>query len=79
MRKNWVRTGSLYCYKDTADQLFKDLMRSINRRYMLISYNTGGIIPIDRMISIASSVGKVEIIGNEYIKYWGKTKHLQTK
>ena len=71
IREDWVKTRSLYCYKESAVKLFNDLLQSINSRYILISYNTEGIIPIEQLVDIASDVGRIEIIGNEYIKYRG--------
>ena len=71
IRDDWVKTRSLYCYKDSAAKLFKDLLLSLNSRYLLISYNTEGIIPIEQLVSIASEVGRIDVIGNEYVKYRG--------
>ena len=71
IREDWIKTRSLYCYKESAIDLFTDLLKHVNSRYLLISYNTEGIIPMEQLISIASSVGRIELIGNEYVKYRG--------
>ncbi len=76
IRNDWDKTRSLYCYKDTAFEVFKDLIQSINARYLLISYNTEGIINFEDLILELTKAGKLELFGNEYVKYRGGRQSL---
>jgi adenine-specific DNA-methyltransferase len=46
-------------------------LEAIDARYIVLSYNTDGIIPFDELVELMSSQGRVELFGNEYVKYRG--------
>lgn len=71
IRKDWVKTRSLYCYRDKAKAVFQDLIKNINAHYILVSYSTEGIIPFHYMKNICSKKGELSIVTNEYTKYRG--------
>ena len=75
IRKDWMNTKSLYCYKQTAVSQFKDLIESLRARYILVSYSNDGIIDFDEMLKILSHKGKLDIVTSTYTKYRGG-KHI---
>jgi adenine-specific DNA-methyltransferase len=58
--KNW--TKSPYCSRKKAQSAFKDLIENTNSKYVLISYNNGGIIPLSELDKILKQYGSVEKI-----------------
>jgi len=71
IRKDWIRTRSPYCYRDSAAEAFSDLIDRIRAEKILISYSNDGIIPMDRMIAICEKRGRVDLVTNEYTKFRG--------
>ncbi len=71
IRKDWVKTRSPYCYKQSALPAFKALLDAIDARFILLSYNTEGIIPFEALVDVLSGQGRIELFTNEYVKYKG--------
>ncbi len=71
IRKDWVRTRSAYCYRRSAGRAFRELLEAIDARHIVLSYNTEGIIPFGELVELLASQGRVELFGNEYVKYRG--------
>ncbi len=71
IRKDWVKTKSALCYQKTAKRYFRELVRKINSKYIMVSYSTEGIIPFDEMLEILSSKGKLAVVTSSYIRYRG--------
>ena len=71
IRGDWVRTRSEYCYRHSAAPAFRRLLEAIDARYIVLSYNTEGIIPFDELVELMSTQGRVELYANEYVKYRG--------
>ena len=49
--------------------MFNELIDNTESKYILISYNNGGIIPINKMDAILEKYGKVEKIPVEHKTY----------
>ena len=79
IRKDWSKTRSTYCYKQTAVNSFTNLIKNINAKYLLVSYSTEGIIDFDQMLKILSSKGKVDIVTTGYTRFRGGKQSLETK
>ena len=79
IRKDWTKTRSTYCYKQTAIHAFKNLIENINAKYLLVSYSTEGIIDFDEMLNILSTKGKVNIVTTGYTRFRGGKQSLKTK
>ncbi|HCL57374.1 MAG TPA: DNA methyltransferase [Spirochaetia bacterium] len=79
IRKDWQKTKSDYCYAKTAVCQFADLIQKIKSPYILISYNTEGIIPFHEMINILKEHGKVTFYTDRYTKYKGGRQSLERK
>jgi len=71
IRKDWKRTKSPYCYRETAIEAFSELLSAIDAEDLLISYSTDGIIPFETLRDLCAEGGKLSILTNEYITYRG--------
>jgi adenine-specific DNA-methyltransferase len=70
IRLDW-RTArrSPYCYASTALPAFSNLLARIHARYVLISYSTDGIIPIDNLLGVLAQKGHLSVITRHYKRY----------
>ncbi len=78
--KNWKK--SKYCSLKKAKETFQDLIENTNSKFIMISYNSKGIIPLNEMDEILSKKGKVEKIPfehNTYNRYIGIAKKKREK
>jgi len=78
--KNWEK--SCYCSLNKAKETFIDLIKHTNSKFIMISYNNKGIIPLDEMDKILQEKGKVEKIPfehNTYNRYIGIAKKKREK
>ncbi len=70
IRKDWrTERRSLYCYRDTAPQAFRDLIRKLKARYILISYSTDGLISFDALLDMFAEKGRLDIVTKRYKRY----------
>ena len=78
--KNWEK--SAYCSLKKAKETFEDLIKNTKSKFIMISYNSKGIIPLDEMDEILSKKGKVKKIPfehNTYNRYVGIAKKKREK
>tara|TARA_B100000963_G_scaffold109488_1_gene95316 strand:- start:2060 stop:3199 length:1140 start_codon:yes stop_codon:yes gene_type:complete len=78
--KNWEK--SAYCSLKKAKETFKDLISNTNSKFIMVSYNNTGIIPLDEMDKILREKGKVQKIPfehNTYNRYVGIAKKKREK
>lgn len=71
IRKDWIKTRSTFCYQEKAILSMQKLIQAIGSRYILLSYNTEGIIPIEVLLDILRQKGRVFLSTNPYKKYKG--------
>jgi adenine-specific DNA-methyltransferase len=67
--QNWQR--SAYNKTAPAEQAMTDLIKNTPAKYILVSYNDEGIIPIDKFENIVSRYGEWELLEQEYNTYRG--------
>lgn len=67
--KDWNR--SAYNKKNTAEDAMECLLRDTRSRFIAISYNDEGIIPIENFERILSRYGKWEVLQQDYNTYRG--------
>lgn len=79
IRKDWVQTKSSFCYKKSAKDDFKKMIKNVKADYILISYSTDGIIEFDDMLNILADKGRLDITTSEYVKYRGGKQALTTQ
>tara|TARA_Y100000816_G_C26079186_1_gene568542 strand:+ start:114 stop:1283 length:1170 start_codon:yes stop_codon:yes gene_type:complete len=65
--KNWIQ--SPYCSFSKAKKSFEDLIDNTKSKFILISYNNGGIIPLTELEEILKKRGKVYKIPVEHNTY----------
>ncbi len=66
---DWNR--SRYNKKKEAYDSFERLVKTLNSKYLLISFNSEGYISLDRMKELLSAVGKVEVLETRYNTFRG--------
>lgn len=71
IRRDWVKTKSPFCYRNTAPTAMSDLLDGIDAGTIIISYNTEGIIPFWQLFELLAETGSVEIRTSDYIVYRG--------
>ena len=65
---------SKYCLKKEAEGAFEDLIKNANFKYILLSYNDEGIIPIDHIKKIMSKYGKYKCYARKHKRFKSDTK-----
>lgn len=76
IRRDWVNTKSPYCYRTSALDAFRDMVRAVNARYILMSYSSDGIIAENDITAVLSEQGEVTVASNEYTRYPGARKSI---
>ncbi|MBB6481659.1 DNA adenine methylase [Spirochaeta isovalerica] len=76
IRKDWIQTRSPFCYRKDAPGAFSGLLDSIDSRYIMLSYNTEGIIPFGELYDIMENQGRTELYCRDYILYRGGKQSL---
>jgi len=72
---------SLYNKKGQALQTFEQLIKDIDSKYLIISYNNEGFIKIDEMQEVLSKYGRLETKEIDYIAFRGgrQTENKSTR
>lgn len=73
----WSDLRSQYCSKKTAIEAFQKLIRDLDARHIIVSYNSEGLLSeseISYILSKASITGDVEITHIPFKKYMSKIK-----
>ena len=79
IRKDWPKTRSDYCMKEPAKEKFRDLIGHIKSRFVILSYNTEGVIPLPDILQILKEHGKVKFYTDKYVKYRGGRQSLNRR
>lgn len=66
---DWLR--SAYNARRRAFGAFEELIRSLDASYLLVSFNSEGFIDRERMLTLLSSVGTVELFETRYNTFRG--------
>lgn len=75
--RDYSEQKSDYCRKDSAFNAFEGLISKTKSRYIVLSYNTEGILSHDEIISILGKYGKKDTLDFKYIDY-RRYKNAQT-
>ena len=65
--KNWLKSD--YCSIKKAEKCFEDLIKNTNSNFILLSYNNGGIISLNKLEEILNKYGKISKIPVEHKTY----------
>lgn len=60
---------SKYCIKKEAETVFQDLIENANFKYIFLSYNDEGIIPINKIKEIMSKYGKYKVYEQKHKRF----------
>lgn len=67
--KNWNKSN--YNKRKEAEEAMDQLIKNTHSKYILLSYNNEGIIPLERLKKILINNGKIEHLIQEYNTYRG--------
>lgn len=67
--RDYKAQKSLYCSKRTAADTFDDLIANANFKYIFLSYNNEGLMPLDTIKAIMSKYGKYTRYTREYRRF----------
>lgn len=79
IRKDWKLTRSPYCSRASALPALSALLDSVDARYIVLSYNTEGIIPFEELVELLCRHGRVDLFGSDYTVYRGGKQSLARK
>jgi adenine-specific DNA-methyltransferase len=71
IREDWPRTRSAYCYRASAAAALGQLLQAVDARYLVLSYNSEGLIPFGELEALLEPQGSLELRGSGYVKYRG--------
>lgn len=60
---------SAYCKKDRVKDIFMDLIRNADTKFMLLSYNDEGLLKEEEILNILSTRGNVKILEKNHRRY----------
>lgn len=70
IRKDWrTERRSAYCYRSSALDVFADLVSRIRAGFILTSYSTEGIIPVEDLLSCLAQRGELSVVTRKYKRY----------
>lgn len=75
--RDYTEQKSGYCRKDSVFNAFEDLIKKTNSRYIILSYNTEGLLSHDEIIGILEKYGKKSTVDYKFIDY-KRYKNAQT-
>ncbi len=71
IRKDWIETRSPYCSRKTASTSLRELLDTIDARYIVLSYSTDGVVGFPELMEILSFRGDPKVFCRDYVKYRG--------
>jgi adenine-specific DNA-methyltransferase len=74
-QRDYSMKKSAYSQKTKALEAFEDLVKNINARYIILSYNNEGIIPREDILRILSSVGNIKEYTTDYRRFRTERDH----
>lgn len=80
IRTDWRRERrSPYNYKATAELAFRRLVDTLDAHFILVSYSSEGIIPIEKLVSILADRGAVSVVKQQYKRYRVSSQRYSNK
>lgn len=71
IRADWRNRRSAFCYRHSALDSFSELLEAIDSRFIVVSYNSDGIVSFEQLADILHRHGSVELHGSDYVSYRG--------
>jgi adenine-specific DNA-methyltransferase len=80
IRTDWrTERRSAYNSRVTAPAALRNLLRSIRSRWILISYSTDGLIPLQSLVETACQRGTVSVVTGQYKRYRVSTQRYSRR
>lgn len=80
IRSDWrTKRRSAYNYKSEAAQAYRQLVHSLNARFILTSYSTDGMIPLADLLRANAEKGAVSIMLQAYKRYRVSSQRFSQK
>lgn len=79
IRQDWKKTRSDFCSRVTAPAALRKVLAATDARWVVLSYNSEGIIPMEQLIEILSEFGRIEINSLDYITYRGGRQSMNRR
>lgn len=76
IRSDWVATKSPYCSREGASRALASLLEGIDARFIVLSYNSEGLIALQELLDLMSGQGRLELFTEEYTQYRGGKQGL---
>ncbi|MFP4204582.1 MAG: DNA adenine methylase [Spirochaetaceae bacterium] len=77
IRPDWSETRSDFCSKSRAAAAFRRLMAAVDARFIVLSYSSDGIVPIEEILDLLSERGSVEVFTTDYTQYRGGRQSIE--
>ncbi len=71
IRPDWVQTRSEFCSRRTAPDAMRRLLARVDARYLVLSYSSDGIIPLDDLTQMLAETGELRVRTVDYTTYRG--------
>ncbi len=68
---DWKRTKSAFCSRRLAASAFRELFDAIDARFILLSYNDAGIVPLEELYELLARDAVVELRQVGHVSYRG--------
>ena len=80
IRMDWrTERRSAYNYKGEAENAYRELLQTLNARFIMTSYSTDGTVPLEDIIRANVERGSVHIEMCEYKRYRVSSQRFSTK
>ena len=74
-QRDYSSKKSAYSQKTRAVQAFEDLIKNIDAKYIILSYNNEGIIPRSDILRVLNSAGDVKEYTTDYRRFRTERDH----
>jgi adenine-specific DNA-methyltransferase len=71
IRRDWIATKSDFCSPSRARTAFRELIDRVDARFIVLSYNTDGVIPFDVLYETLVRQGALRLFTRRYVKFRG--------
>lgn len=78
-QRDYSSKKSAYSQKTKALEAFEDLIKNIDAKYLILSYNNEGIISRENILRILSDVGSVKEYTTDYRRFRTERDHAKRK
>ncbi len=79
IRADWKQTRSDFCSKAAAPAALRRVLNATDTRWVVLSYNSEGIIPMEQLMDILSEFGHIEIHSLDYVTYRGGRQSINRR